>query len=374
MLGRLKKSGSVTDTVSEERIKEIIGVADAICSGDFNERIKNLPAADGPERELCVKINEMIDRSDAYVRESTACLGYISKNQYFRRIAEHGMLGAYGNAAREINAAADGVETKMERFGEMVGTIASASQQLNASAHSLGDASTLANEQATSVAAAAEEAGANTQTVAAAAEQLNASIQEINRQVSQSAALSAEAQLEAEKANELVNGLANVSQEIESVIELINDVAGQTNLLALNATIEAARAGDAGKGFGVVASEVKNLAGQTARATEEIRGQVSEIQSATSIAVTSIAEIGKKVANFNESSAAIASAIEEQGAATQEIARNVQDASSGVSDVTSGIVGVGHNVEQVNGITGEVSTVANDLAQQAETLREVLAS
>lgn len=298
MFGRSNAKVVSGNGVRPERIHEILGVADAVCKGNFEARITGIPTAEGAERELCLRINEMIDRADAYVRESTACLAFISRNEYFRRIAEHGMLGAYGNAARAINAAADGVETKMNKFAEMVDTIASASQELSANAQSLGNTANMTSERAAAVSEAAEEAGSNTQTVASAAEELNASIQEINRQVSQSTTMAAEAVEEANQANELVNGLSKVSQETESVVGLINDIADQTNLLALNATIEAARAGEAGKGFAVVASEVKSLAGQTANATDGIQAQVTQIQSATGSAVESIVGIGKKVGAF----------------------------------------------------------------------------
>ncbi len=372
MFGKSSKPTVVLSVVRPERIDEILSVVDMVCQGDFEARIMNEPVEEGAERQLCLKINEMIDRADAYVRESTACLGFITENQYFRRIAEHGMLGAYGEASRAINAAADGIEIKMKKFAEMVETINSAAAKLNASALSLGDTANLTKEKATTVSAAAEEAGSNTQTVASAAEELNASIQEINRQVAQSTSMAADAVAEAEKANELVNGLSKVSQEIEGMVSLINDIADQTNLLALNATIETARAGDAGKGFAVVASEVKSLAGKTANATDEIKSQVAQIQSATGTAVHSIVDICKKVAAFNESAGAIAAAIEEQGAATQEIAHNVQEASSGVTEVKSSIVGVSDNIGQVNQITQEVTAVANELTGQAEDLAQVL--
>lgn len=361
-------------SVSAEKIQEILNVVDDICKGGFESRIKNITTGDGVERALCLKINEMIDRADAYVRESTACLEFISQNQYFRRIAQHGMLGAYGEAAKAINSAADGVENKMKTFAEMVNAITSASTELNASAQSMGEAASNASEKTATVASAAEEAGTNTQTVAASAEELNASIQEINRQVSQSASIAGEAVVEAEKANQLVNGLSEASDQIEQVVSLINDIASQTNLLALNATIEAARAGEAGKGFAVVASEVKNLAGQTEKATLDIKTQVKEIQEATSTAVRSIGDIGDTIGTFNEVSSNIAAAVEEQGAATQEIARNVQEAASGVTEVTTNIAGVNQDVSQVSEISGEVTSVSNELASQAETLSQVLNS
>ena len=367
-----KKKRAATDGVPAARIDEIIAVADAICKGDFESRIGNLPAEDGKERRICLKINEMIDRADAYVRESTACLGFVAQNRYFRRIAEHGMLGAYGVASRAINGAADGIEKKMTRFGGMVGTIAGASQDLNLEAQALSGTAQRTSEQATSVSAAAEQAGSNTQTVATAAEELNASIQEINAQVARLSAMVGETMDEVENANAMINGLSKVSQEIGAMVELISDIANKTNLLALNATIEAARAGEAGKGFAVVASEVKNLATQTARATDEIKTQVGQIQSATGAAVRSIADIGRKAAQVTDSSTAIADAIEQQGAATQEIARNVQEASGAVAEVTANIVAVNENVGNVNDVSSKLGAIAKGLAAQSAELSEVL--
>src|SRR5262249_15463735 len=157
----------------------------------------------------------------------------------------------------------------------------------------------------------------NVQTVASAAEELNASIGEIGRQVTQSAQIAGKAVSEAERTQATVRSLADGAQKIGDVVKLINDIAGQTNLLALNATIEAARAGEAGKGFAVVASEVKSLATQTAKATEEIAAQIGAIQNATGDAVGAIDGIGKTIAELSHIATAIASAVEEQGAATR---------------------------------------------------------
>lgn len=199
-----------------EKMSEVLEVVNNICQGKFASRIINVTTEDGIERELCLRVNEMIDRADAYIRESTACMGFILQNQYFRRISPNGMLGDYNNAVVGINNAADGIETKMVTFGEIVGTVASASTELNNSAQAMGETANQANNRATTVAAAAEEAGVNTSTVAASAEQLNASIQEINRQVSQSAIVTSEAVIEVQKTNELVDGLSVASTQIEA--------------------------------------------------------------------------------------------------------------------------------------------------------------
>ncbi|MHA1598339.1 MAG: methyl-accepting chemotaxis protein, partial [Alphaproteobacteria bacterium] len=173
---------------------------------------------------------------------------------------------------------------------------------------------------------------------------------------------------ETERSNEQVQGLATAAQKIGEVVELISDIAEQTNLLALNATIEAARAGDAGKGFAVVASEVKNLANQTAKATEEISAQIGGIQGATRDAVEAIGGITSIIDEINEITSAIAAAVEEQGAATQEIARNVEQASAGTSEVTVNITGVNQAADDTGKAATEVLSAVGTLTTQSDKL------
>ncbi|CCQ73886.1 globin-coupled sensor protein [Magnetospira sp. QH-2] len=250
----------------------------------------------------------------------------------------------------------------------MVQVVASASTELQATAQAMESTAVRTSERATAVAAAAEEAATNVQTVAAAAEQLSGSIGEISQQVAQSTHIASNAVMEAERTNEQVSGLASAAQKIGEVVDLINDIASQTNLLALNATIEAARAGEAGKGFAVVASEVKNLASQTAKATDEIARQISEIQAATREAVGAIQGIGSTISEINDISASIAASVEQQGAATQEIARNVEQASAGTNEVTSHIVEVTAAADETGHSAGEVLAASRELSSQAESL------
>lgn len=251
-----------------------------------------------------------------------------------------------------------------------VDQIASAATEMQATAEQLTSAAEASSQRSTAVATAAEQATANVQTVASASEELSSSIEEINRQVSKSSMIAQEAVDEAERTNETMHGLSDASDRIGEVVKLISDIAGQTNLLALNATIEAARAGEAGKGFAVVASEVKNLANQTARATEDISKQIGSIQKATTGAVTAIEGISKTINQINEIASVIAAAVEEQRAATSEISRNVQQASTGTQEVSSNIAEVSKSASETGHAAQQVKGVADDLSKNAETLSE----
>ena len=208
-------------------------------------------------------------------------------------------------------------------IGEIVETVSSAATELEASASTLSSTAGRSQELATAVAAGSEEASTNVDSVASAAEEMASSVREISRQVQDSARMAGEAVSQAQSTTARVSELSRATAHIGDVVELINAIAGQTNLLALNATIEAARAGEAGRGFAVVASEVKALAEQTAKATGDIGQQVGGIQTATQDSVGAISEISGSIARLSEISSAIAAAVEQQGAATQEIARNV---------------------------------------------------
>lgn len=259
-----------------------------------------------------------------------------------------------------------------DRVGKVVDAVAKAAADLKNSATSMTSAADQAGAQSSSVATAADQAAANVETVASAAEELSSSIEEIRRQVSTSSQIAGEAAGEVDTTVAMVKGLTEAAERIGTVVTLIQDIAEQTNLLALNATIEAARAGDAGKGFAVVASEVKALAGQTAKATEEISQQISGIQSGTGEAAAAISHISQTISRMNEIAAAVATAVEQQGAATGEIARNVEEASSGTRNVSSNITGVNQAVGQTSEEARRIETAAGDLAGQSSLLsREV---
>jgi methyl-accepting chemotaxis protein len=219
------------------------------------------------------------------------------------------------------------------------------------------------------VASAAEETSANVQTVSSGTEELSSSISEIGRQVITSSQIARKAVDEAGQTDATMQGLAENASRISVVVDLIQVIASQTNLLALNATIEAARAGEAGRGFAVVASEVKSLANQTAKATEEIRAQIASMQQVTTSAVGAIRNIGHTIGEINDVTTAIAAAVEEQGAATREIARNIQHAAGGTSEVSSNIIGVSTASAQAGSAASEVLSASGALRREADVLR-----
>ena len=252
--------------------------------------------------------------------------------------------------------------------GAVVQGVGSASQELTATARSVsGNAEHTRSASVDSVTAVAQASG-NIHAVAEAAEQLDAAISEVSGKVVEAASVASEAAREAAETSQLVEALDGASTRITDVIKLINDIAEQTNLLALNATIEAARAGDAGKGFAVVASEVKNLATQTAKATEDIDAEISAMRSTIDQAVRAMRSIGTTIDRLNETNTAISAAVEEQAATTSDITRNMGDAARGVSDVESQITSVAEAAESTGTATSRVLASAEDLEGQSSTL------
>jgi len=251
----------------------------------------------------------------------------------------------------------------------LLSTVGGAVEQLQGFSLDMKGIAKDTSSRSATVAAATEEAAASVQTVASAAEELSASIEEIRRQATQSTSIAVQAVEQAEKTGKTVQGLAVSGDKIGEVLALITDIADQTNLLALNATIEAARAGEAGKGFAVVASEVKNLANQTARATEEISAQIMAVQNNTREAVEAIDTITHVIGELNTISEQIAAAVDEQGSATQEIARNVEQAAAGSRDVSSNIVSVSDAANQTEGAADQVSNSAGDLKDEMNSLK-----
>jgi methyl-accepting chemotaxis protein len=254
---------------------------------------------------------------------------------------------------RELLRLAEGLESEVKSVVESVTTSA---KTMHSTANLMVEVASAASDGAASAASASQQAAGGVQSVASAAEELSTSVGEIGRQVNESAAVASAAVKDAESTRVTVRELADAAARIGDVVKMIQEIAAQTNLLALNATIEAARAGEAGKGFAVVASEVKQLASQTAKATEEISGQIGAIQGATQDAVKAIENIGATIATINQIAGAIASAVEQQGATTHEIANNVQQ--------------VAHSTSLVSEKVGELANAAGETGQSAQMVRD----
>lgn len=360
-------------------IADALDVIKRVVAGDFEARLTHI-TAEGELGELLYTVNDLIDRCDAYIRESAACMDHVSKNKYFRKIIETSMQGAFLDASITVNTALLSMQQKVDDFSEIadnfettvgavVEIVSSAATELTASSEALRHLASETSERSTAVAAAAEQASTNVQTVAAASEELTGSITEISRQVSTATELASDAANTSQHVGQQVKHLQEAAGQISSVVNLINDIASQTNLLALNATIEAARAGDAGRGFSVVAAEVKLLAQQTSDATKKIGEYVSSIQGATEDTVSGINEISDKVSEISDANTAVSAAVEEQSAATKEIARNIEEASTGTQEVTSNISGVSTASQETKASAAEVNSAAGELSKQSEVLR-----
>ncbi len=355
-----------------------------VASGDLEARI---PKLDDPRgAELRNAINHLIDVTDAFIREAAASLTSANAGNYYRRFLERGMPGAFGDGARTINSAREAMKlaairqaeegakrkSLLEQVAETATALAGAAEELTATSTVMGAGAEETSVQAQVVARSSEEVDASLQTVAGGTEEMSASIAEIARSASDATKVAAEGVREADATHATIAKLGNSSAEIGQVVKVITAIAQQTNLLALNATIEAARAGEAGKGFSVVATEVKELAKGTAKATEQISTQIEAIQNDTAGAVEAITRIGDTIGRINTLQTNIASAVEEQTATTNEIARSVNDAANGAREITANIAGVAEAAKDTAGGANDTQVAAAELARLASELQQLV--
>ncbi len=354
-------------------------VCKSVAKGDFEARVTNIKES-GTIGELLWSINELIDRADAFIRESSASMEHVSNNRYFRQIVETGMVGSFLKSARVINDATNAIAQKVEGFRSIsdsfesklhgvVDCVACAASELDSMAASMTSTASNTSTQATAVAAAAEEASVNVQTVASAAEQLASSIKEISEQVAGSSQLAHSAVGEVVQAKGQLDGSAQAGEKIEEVVILITNIAKQTNLLALNAAIEAARAGELGKGFAIVAHEIKSLANQTAEATQDIVAQVENIQNTTRMAADSFESVTDTINGLDKVAATVSAAVTQQEAATNEIAVSISQASDGTVEVNRNIELVTVAASKAGEASSQLLSASSELSRQAEGLR-----
>ncbi len=357
-------------------------ILDRVGHGDFEARIIGSREGGALGKMHCV-INDATDRIDAYIRESSAAMNAVRNNQYFRRILPDGLHGSLLQGATIINEASHVIEGRLTAFNQstaefeqaintIVQTLSESSAGMSNMASVLQEGAVLTDDRTNLVASTASDMTANVQTVAAAVTQLAASAQEIGTEADHSATRARQAAQEAQSTATLVDSLNNAVERISAVVGLITTIAEQTNLLALNATIEAARAGEAGRGFAVVAQEVKALATQTAKATEEITGEIAELRSASNAAVSAVSEISALVADIDHATSRIAHSISDQTAATAEIARSVEQTSTGAQGVTDNIQSVSRNTAETKHLAGSVLDTSKQVAVQGDHLADVV--
>lgn len=354
-------------------LAEATNICNRLAKGEFEARLNHVRER-GDVGALLWSINDMADRMDAFVRESSAALEYVARNQYFRRILEDGMNGLLLNGSRVINRATETVKEKMTGFTNVandfdhslkivVDDINDTVKNLGQMANTMDSTASVSRKESQNAVETSTETSSNVQIISSAAEEMSSSVQEISQQITHTSRISEQAANESKQVEKIMDQLVQTSDRINSVVQLIEEIAGQTNLLALNATIEAARAGDAGKGFAVVANEVKALASQTASATEEIRSYISNMQNATGSAAKAFKGIDKVISEIKLSATAVAAAIEEQAAASKEIASSALKAAEGTTAMAKNIGEIDQSIGQVALSANDVKGVTNHLSK-----------
>ena len=350
-------------------LTELVAFVSKIANGDLTATVAKASDQDQIHEWLTLlktNINKLIDDTDMLAKAA-------SEGRFGTRIDANKHLGDYRKIVQGVNQTLEAIVEPLKATAENASTLASSSEELTAVSQQMAGNAEETAVQANVVSAASEQVSRNVASVATASEEMQASIREIAKNANDSARVAKNAVTVAHSTNETMKKLGQSSQEIGNVIKVITSIAQQTNLLALNATIEAARAGEAGKGFAVVANEVKELAKQTAKATEEISQKIEAIQGVTKGAVTAIEEIGTIINQINDISNSIASAVEEQTVTTNEIGRSVTEAAQGVSDIAKNISGVATAARNTTQGANDTKTASQELSEMAARLQASVA-
>ncbi|MGB9196436.1 MAG: methyl-accepting chemotaxis protein, partial [Terriglobales bacterium] len=364
-----------TDITAEKNALNAM-VADAIMLSKAAIEGKLTTRADasqhkGDYRKVVQGVNDTLDAVIKPVQEAGEVLKKIAAGDLKARVVGN-YQGDHAEIKQNINEMTEGLQTNMQSIAQNAQSLASASEQLQTTSQQMSANAEETSAQANVVSAGAEQVNRNLQTVATGTEEMTASIREIAKSAHESAKVATGAVKVAEDTNQIVSKLGESSTEIGQVIKVITSIAQQTNLLALNATIEAARAGEAGKGFAVVANEVKELAKQTAKATEDISRKIEAIQTDTKSAVGAIGQISEVIRQVNDISNTIATAVEEQNATTNEMARNVGEAAKGSNEISKNISGVAEAAKSTTQGASDSAKAAETLAQMSTELRELV--